>query len=160
MPFHPGPFGPHPVLASLDGLEKITGIGKDASGLNLCLRANAQLVSIAALGSVQGALPGGVVVFDHPVLVSLDGLEKITGISKNVDGYSLYLKANAELESIAALGSVHGALPGGVTIVDNPLLESLRGLENITGIGNDANALNPNVNINLKSFLQLIIIAK
>ena len=85
------------------------------------------MASIAALGSVKGALPGSVKVQNCPALESLHGLENITAIGSDSSGTSIYLYGNSRMASIFALGSVQ-TFQGNMEI-SIERLESLQGLK-------------------------------
>jgi len=70
-------------------------------------------------------------------LVSLGGLQNITGLGRNVQGNSLYIRNNAALESLSGLSSMRGELPGALTIVGSEKLVSLEGLGGIHGLQNN-----------------------
>ena len=62
-------------------LQDLTGIdGKLSSGYSLLIPNNEELVSIAALGNLRGALQGGMIVQLNPKLATLDGLEGLEGL--------------------------------------------------------------------------------
>ena len=71
---------------------------------------------------------------------SLRGLEGLTTLGKNEQGYSIHVSDNAKLTSLAALGSLQGKLPGAILVMGNPALTSLHGLEGLTSVlGKDSN---------------------
>jgi len=136
-------------LPSLDGLERLATVGG-----SFFISSSDALTSVEALTSlVSVGSDFGIAV--NPLLASLDGLETLVSVR------SLLLTNDPTLASIAALKSlttiteslaisttaltsltglegvptVGSATSGGIGIIENPLLESLAGLDNVTLVG-------------------------
>ena len=63
----------------------------------------------------------------------------VNSVGQDAHGYSLYIRSNAALKSLAERGGLQGAV-GGRTLVQNcGSLQSLAGLERITSVGKSAN---------------------
>jgi hypothetical protein len=117
---HPSNF---PDLTSLTGLEGLTSIGG-----GLVINACGSLSSLSGLENVT-SIQGDLNVRNCP-LTSLAGLENVTWIQGE-----LFIYGNS-LNSLAALSNLTD-IDGGITIMDNPFLTSLSGLDNI-----DAGSIN------------------
>ena len=110
-------------------------LGKDSTyGWSLDFTGNAELVSIAALGNLRGALQGGLSVTSNPKLATLDGLEGLEGVGKSDYDRSVFIRDNGALTSIRGLRGLRGLLPGSLFVIDNPVLASFSGLELLTGV--------------------------
>ncbi|CAJ1375756.1 unnamed protein product [Effrenium voratum] len=104
----------------LDGLQGLSVV-KD----QVTVGHNNELVSIAGLASLRKA--GYVSIYTNRQLRSLHGLEKLEEITgAEADGASLYVATMEELQSIGALHSLSGALPGSLEVFSLPKLGSLQ----------------------------------
>lgn len=138
-------------LKNIDGLKNLTFIGGDLNIIN-----NQSLTNIKGLSNV-GFIGYRLVISNNPSLINLDGLEKIDllrwgiELSNNTSlrdingirnltkvqeiGYTqgkIFIKGNDVLSDINALNNIVSA--DYVSIKNNPLLQSLKGLENIQSI--------------------------
>ena len=65
-------------------------------------------------------------------MVDLEALKDLRAIDgKSSTGYSLYIRDNAELASLAGLGNIRGALTGALLVQDNSALTSLDRLDGV-----------------------------
>ncbi|MEM7085597.1 MAG: T9SS type A sorting domain-containing protein [Bacteroidota bacterium] len=77
---------------------------------------------------------GGLEIVNNPILVDLDGLENI----QDVENGTIRVENNATLENITGFMGLQGNLSSfSLIIKDNPALQSLQGLENVTLPGDD-----------------------
>jgi hypothetical protein len=113
--------------------------GKGSNGWSLYINGNDELVSIAALGNLLGALQGELYVTSNLKLATLDGLEGLEGMGKADNGRSVYIGSNNALTSIRGLRGLRGLLPGSLYVYDNRVLASLSGLELLTGVADKDN---------------------
>ena len=117
----------------------VDSVGQDAHGYSLDTRGNVDVKSLAGLSGLPGALDGSIHVRNFGSWQSLAGLERVHPVGKDAHGYSLYIRSNAALKSLAERGGLQGAF-GGRTLVQNcGSLRSLAGLERITSVGKSAN---------------------
>jgi hypothetical protein len=110
---------PNYSLESLNGLNNLTGIGK-----NLSIFTNEALKSLAGLNNLS-SIGGDVTIIENDSLVSLSGLESLVSIQGDLRIYE-----NNALASLLALYSLN-TINGTLLITDNPSLYSLHGLDNI-----------------------------
>ena len=145
----------NPVLSDISGLQNLNSVGKDALGNSVVVVENANLRDLSGLRGLQGMLEGAVHVANNKGLTSLDGLQQVLGIGKDANGVSLNITNNALLESLEALEGLNGKLDGSVTVMLNPSLRVLAGLQAISEIGADekGNSLSVVANSLLNSML-------
>jgi hypothetical protein len=145
----------NPVLSDISGLENLNSVGKDVSGNSVIVVENNNLKDLRGLRGLQGMLQGAVHVANNKALLSLDGLQQVLGIGKDENGVSLNITNNALLTSLEALEGLSGRLDGSVTVMLNPSLRVLAGLQAISEIGADeeGNSLSIVTNTLLNSML-------
>ena len=132
------------ALATLDGLGSLGHLGATAHrgggtarGTSLHVLRNEHLHSIAGLRALQGLLAGAVTIASNPALVSLAGLEAVSGLGRDGNGVSLALDGNDALASTEALRGLQGVLGGSVVVLANPSLRVLAGLQAVSELGVD-----------------------
>lgn len=134
----------NPLLANLGGLSNLTSVS-DMIDVSYC----GGLVTLAALGNIQTKLTGSLILHKLDSLLSLTGLEGITevnvlkvssnGLLSNLSGLGLIkVKSQIHVNKNGSLSSLQGLeglskIWNSLNITDNPLLESLDALSNITG---------------------------
>jgi hypothetical protein len=88
------------ALVSLKGLEGVTGFsGYEGVGYSIYIEGNTALRSVAALNNAQGDLPGALVVWDNPLLESVQGLHgfRAAGTVAAWQGSAVMIKGNTGL---------------------------------------------------------------
>ncbi|MCE7925036.1 MAG: T9SS C-terminal target domain-containing protein [Haliscomenobacteraceae bacterium CHB4] len=108
-------------LISLTGLNAITSIGAGLQIYN-----NSSLISLTGLNAIT-SVGGEVVIQQNDALVNLTGLNKLTTV-----GGVLQIQSNTSLASLTGLEMV--ASIGALSIGNNPLLNTLIGLENLFSV--------------------------
>ena len=103
-----------PELSSLAGMTALQSAALKANDLPA-------LTSLAALAGVQ---LGSLELQGLPVLIDLSGLDAVTSVS------TLTLGGNEQLADISALSNLT-TVEGLLSVADNPLLQSLHGLEGL-----------------------------
>ena len=82
---------------------------------------------------------GGLYVWGADDVADLEALRDLSGIGgKDSLGYSLSIRGNANLASLAGLRNLAGVLPGALLVLENDKLASLDGLERVTRIDGKA----------------------
>jgi hypothetical protein len=131
--------------------------GMDSDGRSMYIYGSA-FVDLAGLSSLAGCLHGGITIYSNTALLTLAGLESVSGASylylrKNSriaslaglnglkylhgkylhgsTGISLYVRDNDALTSIEGLG-LQGRVEGGIYIYSNGKLETLAGINGVT----------------------------
>jgi hypothetical protein len=123
----------NPMLANIDGLNKVISCGQDGSGVSLSITGNAVLGSVDGLAGMEGSVPGAVVVIENPSLKTLAGLQGISEIGADEQGSALEIKTNKALKDLLGFSGLE-TVDGGITIEGNDALTTLHGLENIKSI--------------------------
>jgi hypothetical protein len=142
--------GDNPVLASLDGLQNVSGslpywlyvVGNDvltdldclsgitSVGETLRISGNGALTDLDGLSSITGPIESSLRIIDNEVLVSLDGLNGVTSAGQN-----LAVLENDSLVSLAGLDQIASASI--LSISNNGALVSLDGLSALTSVSED-----------------------
>merc|ERR1712216_504939 len=88
------------------------------------------LLSLENLTSISSHAVSGysITISDCPSLVSVAGLHNVTG---RLSG-GVYIGNNAKLTSLSSLAGLYGDMGGYLTVVGNPMLDDLKGLNNVT----------------------------
>ena len=88
------------------------------------------LISLEGLGGLRGTVPGGIKIQNNEALLTLKGLEGLTGVTGFDEdrGFSITIEGHASLQSITALDNIRGTLPGALMVWANDNLESLQGI--------------------------------
>ena len=118
-------------MGNLSVLQNLRAIeGQDSQGYSLRIVRNDALTSLEHLSNLRGSLPGALGVEGNQALMSLHGLEGITGVGKSDEhGISIDIRYNDNLASVAALRNIRGALPGALWVLGHGAsLTSLTGL--------------------------------
>ncbi|WP_139958716.1 T9SS type A sorting domain-containing protein [Flavicella sediminum] len=121
-------------LKSFEGLERLTEIGL------LQIMDNLNLISFSGLSNLK-TITKGMLVSGNSNLINFDGLEKVSSI------YSLTISKNEKLISLDGLENlviIHAYLNIGNYLNGNPVLASLKGLQNLKTIGKDCYIWNNN----------------
>ena len=135
-----------PLLGSLQGMANIKEIG-------------AMYLNITALKNLKGlekvTTMTSILVAGSPLLITLEGLQNVKSTRELSIGGNLKLTSIAHL---SALTTITGNNGGTVIIVDNPLLQSLDGLQNIVTCDGDISIWGNGALVNfcaLKDFLEI-----
>jgi hypothetical protein len=123
------------ILQTLAGLQ-ISSVGTSSTGTSIAIRGNAALQDISGLSDLQGAITGAIAISGNSNLPNLQGLQKVLSCGVDAQGVSLTIEDNAVLASLDDL-SFEGALAGSVSIMRNPSLRTMAGLQAISEIGAD-----------------------
>ena len=88
------------------------------------------LTSLKGLEGLRGTVPGGIKIQSNNALLTLNGLEGLTGVTGFDEGrgFSITIENHASLQSITALDNIQGTLPGALMVWANDNLESLQGI--------------------------------
>lgn len=139
----------NPILASLNGLENLTYVGKctTLTGGNIFhtegleIRGNAELTSLAGLDRLK-TVKNRVWITKNSAMIALNGLDSLSSVGTGTQGIgtsdpapaaSIMINENASLKSIDGFGSLDSVAL--LTIAENDSLVSLEGLENLRAIG-------------------------
>ena len=130
------------LLYGLTGVQDLKALNKlTAIKGSLCI-SDTDLSSLEGLEQLT-SIKGGLLIDDNKKLVNLNGLNNITQLGKFHEYYDekkeyligLRISNNEVLNDITGLGNIT-FIEGGLTIVNNPLLINLKGLEKLTSSGN------------------------
>jgi len=124
----------NPQLSTLKGLKALTKIGgKNILGDSILIYGNPMLKSLHGLDNLHGSVPGAISLQKNG-LTTLVGLGKISAVGQNKYGNSIEILGNQRLDDLMGLMGIKGALPGAVSIANNPALSNLKGLSGVTAI--------------------------
>lgn len=151
----------NPYLTTLAALSNIAGeIGQPGGGL--LINSNESLTSLTGLENIS-SIDGGINIASNASLGSLTGLDGIAFVTDNLyiagnssllnlgglgaltSVYSIYIQGNSAMSSMNGIGIVT-AIPGSLTIYDNPNLADLNDLTSLASVGNNLN-LNGNTSL-------------
>ena len=148
-------------LRSLSGLPEGLQIGRDErTEVSLYIRGNDGLEDLSGLPVSLTSVPGRVILqdtavkdltglFDHlrditglalegnPGLRDLAGIPDGMALRRDGLGWSLYIVDNPALESLRGLPESLVELPGGISITGNDALVDLTGLEHLRSVGGE-----------------------
>lgn len=111
----------NPSLISLTGLENLTSLEK------LKIENNTSLNTLLALQNIPPPYINSIEIIENPSLITLEGLAVASTV------YDLYIANNANLINLNGLNNITNVNAGiGLVIRDNPALQSLEGLQNLT----------------------------
>lgn len=111
-------------ITNLNGFINITSLE------NLTIKETTSLTDLTGLNNLTQLL-GSLSVNDNIALESMNGLDNLTGIGVNSPFAILDIYNNTALTDISALQNVNSGFIQWVLIVDNPLLSSLEGMDNM-----------------------------
>eukprot|EP00935_MAST-01C_sp_MAST-1C-sp1_P002385 g2385.t1 len=117
------------TLANFSALAHLTAInGQNGFAESLVVEGVAHLSNFSTtFSSLQGKLSGAVHIRGNADLVSLDGLQGLSEVggteTRSGESRSVTVVENPKLVSIRGLDGLRGALPGKLLIKENPLLQ-------------------------------------
>jgi hypothetical protein len=141
----------NPVLATLEGLQKLTELGcPDCQGRNILgdsilIYSNPELKSLSGLENLHGELAGAISISNNPKLISIEALKGIRNAGANVAGTSLELVNNKNLKDLVGLDDIQAVLQGAINVQGNGI-SSLKGLCGVSGVaGQDLSKMSVNI---------------
>jgi hypothetical protein len=121
------------AVQALTGFETIMNIGANENHTSIAILNNGQLQTVT-IGAQE--VTGSVEIENNPQLVLLD-MTGLSVIGANDDGESLVVIQNDNIQDLAGLQGLQGALTGAITIAANRNLLSLNGLQQVVSAGAD-----------------------
>ena len=116
---------------------------------SLTIEENMILSQIKGFDGLQ-KLGGGVKIQFNPKLHDISGLENLNSVGKDSQGNSVIVVENPVLDSVKGLRGLQGLLQGAVHISANSALKNLNGMEQVLGIGYDEHGVSLNITNNDK----------
>jgi hypothetical protein len=122
-----------------DQLERLTGLPESLTAVpgTVLLRDNPRLRDLGGLFDHLRAVGGELMVVGNQDLRDLGGIPEGTTLGVGIFGHTLRVEGNERLERLTGLPQSLTWLPGTLSVVDNPALVDLTGLEGIEGIDGD-----------------------
>lgn len=121
------------------GLEHLSGLPMALTAVpgSVEIRGNPKLRDLTGLFDSLRSIGGELVIADNPGLLDLTGFAEGTTLGIGVFGPSLRIEGNARLERLVGLPASLTTLAGGLSLVDNPALVDLTGLEALRQVQGD-----------------------
>ena len=91
---------------------------------------------------------GGVRIAFNEKLTDISGLSKLNSVGKDQQGKSVVIVNNPNLRDLSGLRGLQGLLSGALHISGNTALQTLDGVEQVSGIGFDENGVSLNITDN------------